>query len=376
MIIRHRLVESFLELIAIDGPPRRERAVADRVLEELRRMGLDAWEDEAATAVGGNSGNVLAKIPATVAHAPVLLLNAHLDTVQPTEGIKPVISGDLIKSDGRTILGADDRAGIALILEAVRSLLEEATPHGEIILAFTICEEVGLLGAQYLAEKGLKAAAGFVLDGGDCEGRRIVIAGPYHVRFRATVHGKATHAGTHPEDGVSAIVIASRAIANMKLGRVDEETTANIGRISGGVADNIVPELVEVYGEARSLDEAKLLLQVAHMAEQIRHAATNLGGSVEVHEVMNYRGFRLKEDDPPLRLALKAMRTLGIEPVLESITGGTDANMFNIGGIPAVALPTGMGGAHSREEYCHVPVMERCALLVQTILEEAAKSTA
>lgn len=374
MILRERLLQRLLDLIVINGPSREEQAVAQRVLGELRALGIEAEEDDAASIVGGNSGNIVAKLPATVSDAPALLLNAHLDTVQPTEGVRPVLSGDLVKSDGQTILGADDRAGVAIILEVMHSLLEESIPHGDIILAFTVCEEVGLLGAEHLAHRGLPAALGFVLDGGDHEGR-IVNAAPYHVRLRATIHGKAAHAGVHPEDGISAIVIASEAISAMRLGRVDEETTANIGKIRGGQATNIIPELVELEGEARSLEESKLHQQVAHMTDQLRTAASTLGGSVDIHQEMNYVGYRLSEAAPPVRLAMGAMRKLGIEPVLEPSGGGTDGNQFNAAGIPTATLDTGGGSPHSRDEYCNIPAMERCARLVQAIIQEATKGS-
>lgn len=370
MIVRERLLKRLLDSIVINGPSREERAVAQWVLGELRALGIEAEEDDAAAVVGGNSGNIVARLPATVKNVPALLLNAHLDTVQPTEGVRPVVSGDLVKSDGQTILGADDRAGVVLILEVMQSLLEDAAPHGEVILAFTVCEEVGLLGAEHLARRGLPAAFGFVLDGGDHEDR-IVNAAPYHVRLKASVHGKASHAGTHPEDGVSAIIIASRAISGMKLGRVDEETTANIGKLWGGQASNIIPELVELEGEARSLGEATVRQQVAHMTEQLQTAASELGGSVETHQEMNYVGYRLSEADPPVRLAMRAMRKLGIDPVLEPSGGGTDGNKFNAAGILTASLATGNGNAHSREEYCNLRVMERCARLVEAVIEEA-----
>lgn len=370
MIVRERLLKRLLDSITINGPSWQEKAVAQWVLGELRAMGIEAWEDDAAAAVGGNSGNILGRVPATVASVPTLLLNAHLDTVQPTQGVRPVVSGDLVKSDGQTILGADDRAGVVLILEVMQSILEDGAPHGEVVLAFTVCEEVGLLGAEHLARRGVPAALGFVLDGGDHEDR-IVNAAPSHIRLKATVHGKAAHAGTHPEDGVSAIVIASRAISGMKLGRVDEDTTANIGKLWGGQASNIIPELVELEGEARSLEEPKLHRQVAHMTEQLQTAASALGGSVDIREEMNYVGYRLLEADPPVRLATRAMRKLGIEPVLEPSGGGTDGNKFNAAGIRTASLATGNGNAHSREEYCNLRALERCALLVEAIVREA-----
>jgi tripeptide aminopeptidase len=371
VIVRDRLLQRLLEFIVVNGPSREERAVADRIRSELAALGIEAREDDAAAAVGGNCGNMVAKLPATGGGGPTLLFNAHMDTVQPTAGVRPIVSGDLVKSDGTTILGADDRSGVAIALEVAHSLLEDGTAHGEIILAFTVCEEVGLLGAEHLARRGLSAGVGFVLDGGDDPGR-IVSAAPYHVRLKAVVRGKAAHAGVHPEEGINAIVIASRAISGMTLGRVDAESTANIGKIRGGEATNIVPELVELEGEARSIQEPKVKQQVAHMVEQLETAARALGGSAEVQQEMNYRGYRLSEDDPPIRLAMKAMQRLGIKPILEPSCGGTDGNQFNAAGIPTATLCTGGGNAHGRDEYCNIPVMVRCAELAQAIVREAA----
>src|SRR4051794_29669543 len=237
-ISRERLLALFLDLVRIDSHSRRERGVALRLVPELEALGAEVRFDDAGTKVGGDTGNLIARIDGTVDVEP-LLLSAHMDTVVPGEGVQPIIDGDVVRSDGRTVLGGDDKSGLAVICEVVRALREQRVPHGPVDVVFTICEEVGLLGARHLDLTGLRARTGLVLDS-DAPGF-LVTRAPAANHMEFVVRGIEAHAGMAPERGISAIKVAAEGIAAMRLGRIDDETTANIGVIRGGAATNIVP---------------------------------------------------------------------------------------------------------------------------------------
>ena len=258
-----RLKNLFLELVQIDSLSRREHDVALRIQREVESAGATCRFDSAGEKVRGNSGNLIAKIPGNVAGAPPFLLAAHMDTVAPGEGVKPIVEGDVIRTDGTTVLGGDDKSGCAVICEVLHRLREMGIPHGPIEAVFTICEEIGLQGARNLDLALIAAKEGLVYDS-DAPGH-LVIRAPSAVSIRFTVKGLEAHAGVAPERGLSAIKIAAAAIAAMRLGRIDDETTANLGVIQGGRAGNIVPGEVVVRGEARSRNAAKLQGQVDHM---------------------------------------------------------------------------------------------------------------
>jgi len=271
VIDRARLVAEFLEMVRISSPSKREGRMAKRLAATLEEMGVSVEEDDAGRKVGGETGNLLARFPGTVPGAPPLLLCAHMDTVVPCEIVTPRMSGDVVKTDGTTVLGGDDKAGIAAILEALRVLRDDAIPHGPIDVLFTICEEYGLLGAKHFDVGRLRARSGLVLDVDGVS--ELVTRGPAANKLDVVVHGLEAHAGVCPEQGISAIKVASEAIAAMRLGRLDAETTANLGLIEGGLATNIVPNRVRVRGETRSLSLEKLEAQSQHMRECFEHAA-------------------------------------------------------------------------------------------------------
>ena len=263
MIDRRRLEAEFLDLVRVSSASRREGAIAERLRATLSGFGVPVEEDDAGRAVGGEVGNLLARFPGTAAGAPPLLLCAHMDTVVPCEGVRPVVNGDVVRTDGATVLGGDDKAGIVAILEALRVVRGLGIPHGPVDVLFTICEEFGLLGAKHFDVARLRARTGLVLDvDGVAE---LVTRAPAANRMEFTVHGLEAHAGVCPEQGISAIKVAAEAIAVMRLGRIDEETTANIGVIEGGFAANIVPNRVRLRAEARSRSLEKLEAQSRHM---------------------------------------------------------------------------------------------------------------
>ncbi|MGC8843181.1 MAG: M20/M25/M40 family metallo-hydrolase, partial [bacterium] len=365
MINNDRLIKTILTLLSIDSPSKREGELADFLKKKLASLGFEVYEDSAGSIVQGEVGNIIGRrkgdgIP--------ILFNAHMDTISSTQGMKVKIEGDIIKQEGASILGGDDKAGIAAILEAVESIVEKGIPHPPLEVVFTISEEIGLEGAKALDVSQLEAKAGFVLDGG--EPQIAIISAPSHERVSFFVRGKSAHAGVHPEEGINAIQLAAKAIAKMRLGRIDEETTANIGVIKGGKARNIVPDFVEILGEARSRDERKLRAQVEHMISCFEEVKT-AGGDV-IHKVeREYNMFRLPPDSLPLQLLLSAGRAIGISVVLRDGGGGSDANVFNEKGIPSLIMGAGAHKPHCPEETINLRELEISALLLFHIVREA-----
>jgi tripeptide aminopeptidase len=358
---RERLVQFFLEIVRIDSLSRREREVATRLRRELENLGASCEFDRAGDAIRGDVGNLIAHLPGNRHGVAPLLLCAHMDTVVPGEGIRPVLDGDTIRSDGRTILGGDDKSGCALICEVLHQLRERDLPHGPIDAVFTIGEEIGLLGARHLDLGLVRAREGLVFDS-DSPGHLIVRA-PAAQGVRFTVHGVEAHAGVAPERGISAIKVAAEAIAAMRLGRIDADTTANLGTIQGGRAGNIVPNEVVVRGEARSLDARKLAAQVEHMLECFRaataRAAITLDGKrvqaeLEYRSVPSYEAMSVAEDAPIVRKVVEAARRLGREVVPHSTGGGCDANVLNRRGLTVANFGTGMHDIHTLREWLDV----------------------
>src|ERR1051326_7126797 len=376
-IDKARIRDLLLELVRIDSHSRKERDVALRLEREMRALGADrVLTDDAGEKVGGNTGNLIALFPGTVPSAPALLISAHMDTVVPGEGVKPIVEGDIIRSDGTTVLGGDDKSGVAIICEVIRVLRDEGIPHGPIDAVFTICEEKGLLGAKHLDLGPLRARSGVVLDS-DSPGflfTRAPAANAIHVR----VHGLEAHAGMAPEKGLNAIQIASQAIGVMKLGRIDDETTANLGLIRGGAAINIVPNLVEIHGEARSHSETKLTAQTDHMRRcfedaAARHQVTVDGGTrratVEFSAVREYESMNLPDASPIVRLIVAAGERLRSRITVTGMGGGCDANILNHRGFEVANLGTGMRDIHTVKEWLDVNDM---VLAGEVLLEAIA----
>ncbi|MDQ2733185.1 MAG: M20/M25/M40 family metallo-hydrolase, partial [Armatimonadota bacterium] len=276
-----RLVQEFLALVHIDSPPRQEGRIMNVIAPQLEAMGFKVAFDRAGEAVGGDVGNLIATLPATDPKAPSIALSAHVDTVEPTPNIRTIVENGMIRTDGTTILGADDKAAVAAIMEAARYAVASNIPHGEIQILLSICEEIGLKGAVEMDLSMVSAKMAFVFDTG-LPVSGLVVHSPSHDRIRATIHGRKAHAGAAPENGINAIQAAATGIARMKLGRIDVETTANVGIIHGGEATNIIPDRVEIEAEARSRSEEKLTAQVAHMVDCIEGGAAECGGRADV----------------------------------------------------------------------------------------------
>ncbi|MHB9133134.1 MAG: M20/M25/M40 family metallo-hydrolase [Armatimonadota bacterium] len=343
-----RLTALFLELLQINSPSRQEGKIAGRMIELLRELGAEIAIDKAGEQLGGETGNIIARIPGTI-DAPPLLFCSHLDTVEPTEQLDIRITEGIISSDGTTILGADDKAGLAAIIEMLRMLCDTGTPHPPLEIAFTIAEEVGLMGSTVLDYSMLTARTGFVPDGSGAVGL-IITRAPAQKNVKVFIRGRAAHAGMAPEDGINAITVASRAIARVPQGRIDEETTANIGIIRGGKATNIVPDLVEIEGEARSRDPQKLADQVERMQLCFIEEAEKAGASAEVIITDVYPSFNLDEGNLAVSLATVAAVETGITPIVAATGGGSDANFLNGHGIHTVILSAGYQHPHGTNE--------------------------
>ncbi len=344
-----RIVARFLGLVAVDGASGHESDVAAAVLRQLEEVGVTAWTDGAAATYGGDSGNVLARIPGTVP-APALLLCAHLDTVLPTRGVRPLVQPDgLITSDGTTILGADDRAGVAVLLEVLHRLRRDGFPHGPLEVAFTVSEEAGMHGSKALDTSLLEARQGLVLDSSAPCGS-FVIEAPGAAAFTAVVTGRSAHAALAPEKGIHAIRIAAEAVSRLKLGRWDTTGMLNVGTIQGGTSINTVPDRVEVKGETRSPSRDGLAAQMAHVEEAFRGAAAGAGGSVDLEWTPKYAGFSLGPDEPIVRTVTRGLEEAGLEPRPLRYAAGSDANVLNGRGIACVNLGLGYRDPHSTKE--------------------------
>ena len=364
-------MDDFFQLAQTDSLSGQERPVADLIRSKLEEMGLNPWEDDAGKAVNGNAGNVLAKLPGTGA-GPTILLCAHMDTVEPGLSVRPQLRDGVIRSAGDTVLGADDKAGVVAILEALRWVLQQNIRHGGLEVVFTIWEENGLLGSKNLDYSALEAKMGFVLDSNGLPGA-IVTTAPSHDKINAVIKGRSAHAGIAPEAGVSAIQIAAHAIAGMELGRIDEETTCNIGIISGGKATNIIPDLATLEGEARSLTAEKRAFRTREICRVIEETAARFGGRAEFRVETEYHEFNLAEDSLPVRVAADAAKELGLPFSVNKTGGGSDANVFNKIGLPTVVLGIGMKQVHTTEEYIRVEDLLNNVRYLFQIIQTAAK---
>ena len=365
------VVGLFTELAAIPSPPGSEREVADRVVAYLRDLGLDVSEDDAGDRIGANAGNLLARLaPSSANGGTPIFLCAHLDTVQPTGPLEPVVEDGVIRNAGGTILGADNKAAVAAMLEAVRLILSENRPHAGIELLFTPKEEVGLQGAKAFDSDRLEAGVGFVFDHAAPIGE-VMLGAPYARALEVTMRGRAAHAGMAPEEGRSAIAAAARAITDFRLGRLDDETTANVGLIQGGTAKNIVPDHCSFSIDVRSHDERKLADLVQEMLETITFAAALEQCEAETTVEESYRGYRLTRGDLPVRMACAALEREGFEPRLALGGGGADANVFNERGRPCVNLANGMTAIHTPDEHIAVADLERMVDVTLALVDVA-----
>lgn len=340
----------FLELAALPSPPGEERAVADRVLDYLGALGLEADEDDAGVTVGSSIGNIYARLDASDGPGEPLFFCAHLDTVLPEGPIEPEVGEDeVVRNAAGTILGADDKSAVAAMLEAAARMVEDGRPHAGVELLFTPKEEVGLLGAAAFDQTRFAARVGYVYDHAGPIGE-IILGAPFQQKLDVRFHGRAAHAGMYPEEGRSAIAAAARAIADLRLGRLDDVTTASVGRIQGGTARNVIPEWCTFAAEARSHDERKLADLVREMVDAVTFAASLEECEVEAQVSGLSRGYRFRRDDLPVQIAAAALERVGREPSYILSGGGADANVFNERGLQCLNLANGMTDIHTPDE--------------------------
>lgn len=367
MINKERVVDEFVKLVKINSHTRKEREMADFLLDKLRSMGLDPYEDRAHDKFGGNAGNIIVRLEGRKDAAP-LLFCAHMDRVAPGENINPVIKEDKIYSDGTTVLGSDDAAGIVAILEALICIQEKNLEHGDLEFIFTAGEEEGLLGSKNLDFKKLRAFYCYVLDAGGPVGT-IVNQAPGQHEILITVRGLAAHAGSDVEKGINAIMVVSDAVNSLRWGRIDKNTTSNLGVIQGGRATNIVCDLVQLKGEVRSLDMNKLDLHSRRIGEHFKSISRKWGAQHDFNRVPLYSPFKLEENAKIIRLVQRAALETGLNPRVKSSGGGSDANIFNARGIPALNLGIGTEKAHTREEFISITDLVYLAELILNIIK-------
>jgi tripeptide aminopeptidase len=361
-----RLTELFLQLCRVNTPPLHEKPLIDIVQILLEEMGLECLRDNAHLQTGGDSGNLIANLPGSIPGGMPIFFSAHFDTVEANPDVQIVIEGDIIRTDGASILGADDKAGMASIIEAVRVIIENKLPHGDIQLLLTVSEEIGLRGAAAIDRGLISARMGYVLDTGPPVGS-VVYTAPTHDILDVTFYGKAAHAGFEPEKGISAIQAAARAIDRMHLGRIDSETTANVGIIQGGTATNVIPQMVNIRAEARSRNTDKLGQQIDHMKQTFEEAAKDFQAEVNIQVTREYESYQIEDNAPVIQLAMQGAKQIGLPTHLRAAGGGSDANIFNKMGIPACVLGTGMKNIHTHQENIAIPDMIRSSEWVISI---------
>ena len=358
MIQRDRIVQTFLELVAIDSPSGDEEAIAAELERRFQALALEASQDAHGNVIGRRDGV-----------GETILLSAHMDTVEPGRGIKPVFDGeDIIRSDGTTILGADNKAGCAVILEVIQSAIEDGAAVRPIEVAISRGEEIGLVGAANMDYSRISAKLAIVIDSGGPPSS-IQGASPYSFGYSVEVHGRSAHAGLEPEKGIPAISIAAEAVLGLPQGRIDFETTSNIGLIQGGTVRNAVPDYCRIDGEMRSMEFEKvdsLVSQAkAHLADvRRRHPEAR----VEEAFSMGYPGYKLEPDDPAAKLLFGVLRDLGMTPDPHPVGGGTDGNVFRGKGIASVVIGRGGYNQHTKEEYLVIPEMLECARVVEAVV--------
>lgn len=369
MINHERLLNEFLELVQIDSETKFETEIAKVLKKKFTDLGVEVYEDDTTAQTGHGAGNLICTLQETKDGVDTIYFTSHMDTVVPGKGIKPSIKDGYVVTDGTTILGADDKAGLAAMFEVIRVLKEQSIPHGKIEFIITVGEESGLVGAKVLDSSLVTAKYGYALDS-DGKVGNIIVAAPTQAKVKATILGKTAHAGVAPEKGVSAITIAAKAISRMPLGRIDEETTANIGRFEGGTQTNIVCDHVEILAEARSLVNEKMEQQVSKMKEAFETAAVEMGGKAEVEVEVMYPGFKFGEGDHVVEVARKAAAKIGRSCELLKSGGGSDANVIAGFDIPTVNLAVGYEEIHTTNERMPIEELNKLAEMVIAIIEE------
>lgn len=364
MINENRLVENFLDMVKIPSPSKNERMMGDYLIKTLKELGMEVTEDNAGEFTGGNCGNIIGRLNGK---GKKLLFSAHMDTVTPCDKIIPIIENGIIKSDGTSILGGDDKGGIAAIIEMLRVIKENKLEHLDITVVFSVAEEIGLLGAKAFDIEKYNIDYGFILDSGEAPGN-IIVKAPAGSKGIIKIIGRPAHAGIAPEKGINALTVAAHIITKLKLGRIDFETTANIGVVSGGQATNIVMPSVELAYEARSISNEKLNALLKETKEICETVCNEFDAKLEFDIELKYKGFSLNENDEIVNVIKNACEKLGIESKLIASGGGSDTNIYNSKGVPSVNLAVGMSNVHTVDEYIAInDMVQLTKILLETI---------
>ena len=372
MIDEKFLVELFLNLVRINGESGNEKEPADFIKAKLNDLGISYREDTAGEIFGGSQGNILGYYPGTLDSVPPILFSSHMDTIEPTSGISTKIEDGIIRSSGNTILGADDRAGVAIVLTVLETIIKNKITTGPIYLAFTVAEEIGMYGAKNLTDIDPELKTGFVFDSSALPGK-IITTAPASSTFYIKVIGKAAHAAVQPEEGINAIKIAADAISKIDSGRISPESTANFGMIQGGKAVNIVPDEIIIEGEVRSTDSKQLKDKFDEIKSIFNSSALNYGGKIEMEINNKYPSFKLTANSPVVEIAQNAIRAVGLEPENIIYPGGSDANVYNNHGIETVNLGLGYRNVHSHSEYMEISKLKSAADIGLEIARRAAE---
>ncbi|MEQ2526096.1 tripeptidase T [Bacillaceae bacterium CLA-AA-H227] len=373
MINEERLLNEFLELVQIDSETKYETEIAKVLKKKFSDLGVEVFEDDTTSQTGHGAGNLVCTLPGNKEGVDTIYFTSHMDTVVPGKGVKPSIKDGYVVTDGTTILGADDKTGLAVMLEVIRVLKEQNIAHGTIQFIITVGEESGLVGAKVLDSSLVTAKFGYALDS-DGKVGNIIVAAPTQAKVRATISGKTAHAGVAPEKGISAITMAAKAVAKMPLGRIDEETTANIGAFKGEGPTNIVCDRVEILAEARSLIPEKMEAQVQKMKDAFESVAAEMGGKAEVEVEVMYPGFKYGEGDHVVEVARRAAAKIGRSAELLKSGGGSDANVIAGFGIPTVNLAVGYEEIHTTNERMPIEELNKLAEMVIAIIGEVTEA--
>jgi tripeptide aminopeptidase len=365
---QQKLMDLFLELVKIDAVSLKERPVADYITRKLNSMGIEVFEDQAGQKLNGDSGNLIVRLPGSVSGDEPLLLLAHMDTVHPTAGVKPIMDDGILRSDGTTILGVDNRAGVSLILFMIQELMERKLKHRSLEIVFSVGEELGMLGAMALDFSQLSARQGFVFDCTAVPGG-YVASTPTAYDFKIHFSGRPAHSAVSPEKGINALAMAVHVMSGFPVGRVNEHSVANFGTIHGGTADNVVPDQVDLTGEIRSFRDEEIAAMQELLRSLCQAASAQRGGSCEPSFYFSFQGFQFGPEMPLVQRLHRAFQHAGVTPQPLVYYGGSDANVFNQHGVKIINTGIGANNPHSKEEHIRLADMMKGYEILMNLIE-------
>ncbi len=374
MIDEKRLLGTLHELLKINSPSKKERLLGEYIAGCLSNLGIETTIDNTSGTTGADIGNLIARVDGGLSGDPILF-SAHLDTIESTQDLEIIEKDGRILSNGKSILGADDKAGLAIIIEMIETLKQSGLKHLPVELVFSVSEEIGLIGASALDFTKLRSRMGFCFDGGG-DPSHLIMNSPTQETIEVSFRGKAVHAGVEPEKGANAIYAVAKAAADFPQGRLDEDTTANLGTISGGKATNIVADNAEYKAEVRGHDRLKLDATVQMIKQKAKQVAVDTKTQVDINQSTSFEGFTLNEDESVVKIAIDALKECGIKPAFTKSGGGSDANIFNQNGIKTLTLPMGAQKAHSKEEFVDIKNFTKAAQIAVKLVEAASAGQA